>query len=258
MKEHTIELLQYKEVCKEISCHCMLEEGRELVQNMLPTNDIANIIRIKKLSISMLHLLKNSLNPPLKFLPPIMPFLQDSKSGDILEIEGIYAVFLCVILVQNLHKWCASTQKMVMEKNDFLHLVDTLPFLDSLYSELSTFMEESGQIKEIASLRAIEKEIAKVESDIKKNMASYFINEEVTELLQSTLPSTKNNRQVLAVKANFKGRIKGIIHEYSQSAKTFYIEPEDIVIKNNQLQELKAEWEKEYVEPLAPLRVAKQ
>ena len=246
MRKHTIELLQYRDVCKEISRHCKMEEARSFAENVLPFCDVASITRRKKLALSAFTLLQASIIPPLRYLPPLMSFLEKVDEGASLEIEGIYSVFLYVILVQNLHKWTLSTQKAIGEANDFLGLLTTLPSFDSLYSELSAFMEESGKLKEIASLRAIDREIEKVEVDIKKSMARYFSNEDVMELLQSFLPATKNNRQVLAVKANFKGRIKGIIHEYSQSAKTFYIEPEDIVIKNNQLQELKAEWEREY------------
>ena len=49
------------------------------------------------------------------------------------------------------------------------------------------------------------------------------------------MPVLRSDRQVLAVKANFRGRIKGIVHEFSQTGQTVYIEPDDIVQKNNSL-----------------------
>jgi DNA mismatch repair protein MutS2 len=39
----------------------------------------------------------------------------------------------------------------------------------------------------------------------------------------------------LAVKANFRGRIRGIVHEVSSSGQTIFIEPEEVVEKNNEL-----------------------
>jgi len=47
------------------------------------------------------------------------------------------------------------------------------------------------------------------------------------------------------VRSNFKGRIKGIIHEYSQSGQSFYLEPESIVLRNNELMRAQAEYEQE-------------
>jgi DNA mismatch repair protein MutS2 len=40
---------------------------------------------------------------------------------------------------------------------------------------------------------------------------------------------------VLAVKTNFRGRIKGIVHEVSSTGQTVFIEPEEAVEKNNEL-----------------------
>jgi DNA mismatch repair protein MutS2 len=40
---------------------------------------------------------------------------------------------------------------------------------------------------------------------------------------------------VLAVKANYRGRIRGIVHEVSATGQTVFVEPEDVVEKNNEL-----------------------
>jgi DNA mismatch repair protein MutS2 len=40
---------------------------------------------------------------------------------------------------------------------------------------------------------------------------------------------------VLAVKANFRGRIRGIVHEVSSTGQTVFVEPEEVVEKNNEL-----------------------
>jgi DNA mismatch repair protein MutS2 len=40
---------------------------------------------------------------------------------------------------------------------------------------------------------------------------------------------------VLAVKANYRGRIRGIVHEVSSTGQTVFVEPEDVVEKNNEL-----------------------
>jgi len=54
-------------------------------------------------------------------------------------------------------------------------------------------------------------------------------------MLQSPLPSQRDGRTVLAVKANFRGRIRGIVHEVSSSGQTIFVEPLDVVEKNNEI-----------------------
>ena len=51
-------------------------------------------------------------------------------------------------------------------------------------------------------------------------------------MLQSTLPALRDGRQVIALRSNFRGRVKGIVHEVSQSGQTVYVEPDDVVSYN--------------------------
>ena len=246
MKEHTIELLQYKKVCKEFSLYAKTAEGKALCENLKPTSNIEQIKKLKSYGNDCLSLLQNSFSPPLKHLPPIMQYLEKAGSGEVLEIEGIYSVFLLVILSRSLIYWKEEVSKNLIKENSFFEKISEFPILDEIYFSISSFIDENGTLKEVPSLKAISQKIEDAEQAIKTSMLHYFNDANISDMLQSSLPTTKNNRQVIAIKANFKGRIKGIIHEYSHTAKTFYIEPEDIVLKNNQLQELKAEWEREY------------
>jgi len=247
MRRHTIKLLQYKDVCNIIKGYCILEEGGAFCESILPTKDIKEIIRRKKYGLDALNLLEKSLLPSLRVLPPIKPFIAKLDSGDVLEIEGIYAIFLLVSLVQDLHKWQKKTKNIEKNENVIFNIVDAMPGLEDLYRSLSSFIDESGKIKEVPTLKAISKKIMDKEARIKKSISHYFSDESIAFMLQSKLPQNKNDHHLLALKANFKGRIKGIIHEYSQSEKTLYIEPEDVVLQNNELQILKEEWQKEYI-----------
>ncbi|MDR1862446.1 MAG: Smr/MutS family protein, partial [Treponema sp.] len=47
--------------------------------------------------------------------------------------------------------------------------------------------------------------------------------------------SQRDGRMVLAVKANFRNRIRGIVHEVSSTGQTVFVEPEEVVEKNNRL-----------------------
>lgn len=63
-----------------------------------------------------------------------------------------------------------------------------------------------------------------------------------------------SDRYVLPLKANFKGRMQGIIHDWSQTGETCYFEPMFLVEINNRLQELKHEEREEEQKVLAYLR----
>ncbi|MGA2642837.1 MAG: Smr/MutS family protein, partial [Spirochaetia bacterium] len=50
---------------------------------------------------------------------------------------------------------------------------------------------------------------------------------------QTTTPTQRDGRVVLPLKSQYKGRVKGIVHEMSSSGSTLFIEPLEIVEKNN-------------------------
>ncbi len=50
---------------------------------------------------------------------------------------------------------------------------------------------------------------------------------------QTTTPTQRDGRVVLPLKAQYKGRVKGIVHEMSSSGSTIFIEPLEVVEKNN-------------------------
>ena len=56
--------------------------------------------------------------------------------------------------------------------------------------------------------------------------------------LSEALAFTRNNRRVLAVKQDFKGKVNGILQDYSGSGHTVFIEPDAIVQIQNQLSQL--------------------
>ena len=69
-------------------------------------------------------------------------------------------------------------------------------------------------------------------------------------MLQSDEPTQRDGRTVLPVRANFKARVKGIVHEVSATGQTVFIEPEELVLKNNELIQEEARYRQELLRVL--------
>ena len=68
-----------------------------------------------------------------------------------------------------------------------------------------------------------------------------------TKYLQEGIVTMRDNRYVLPVRAEYKSRVRGFVHDRSASGATFFIEPEQVLEMNNELRELAAA-EKEEIE----------
>jgi len=255
MTEHTLEVLQFFRICEIVSSYCVTDEGKNACLKKRPYTDAKIIEKEKKYGADFLALLNSYNAPPIKYRPPVLPFLTGIEiEGAALNIEGVYSVGLLAKAVCELKEWLTPfLQNKDFLSNSIIEFVSKMPDMLILKNLIFGFIDEDGELQDLPSLRIIKNKIAAIEDDIEKTMHKFFTDDYTRSMLQSNLPTVKDGRQVIAVRSNFKGRIPGIIHEYSQSGQTFYLEPETIVVKNNDLLAAHAEYERELLRLLTEL-----
>ncbi len=148
-------------------------------------------------------------------------------------------------------------------KKWFINLKKLSPLLkDSPFEELLSNYEEIKDLEKILD-KNLDYEEAKVKDKASYNL--FMIRKklkEAQELLFSKLEKLKNfyyqkgylqenlfthreGRYVLPIKREYKNKIKGILHEVSQSGATVFIEPTSIISLNNEIEDLRFEEQRE-------------
>ena len=243
MTPHTLEVLEFFRIAEIIAGYCKSEEARERCLQKRPLQNAAEITAVKELGRDILSFLQADEPLPIKNLPPLASVLKQLHTvGVCLTVEELYAAGLLALQVGELKAWAAKQKRT---KSAACALIESIPPLPQTEQAVFSFIDKNGALREIPSLTAIRKKIQRIEADIEKTMRSYCTDESTKGMLQTAAPVLRNGRQVIAVRSNFKGRIKGIIHEYSQSGQSFYLEPESIVLRNNELMRAQAEYEQE-------------
>ncbi|MGE3063445.1 MAG: Smr/MutS family protein [bacterium] len=110
--------------------------------------------------------------------------------------------------------------------------------MEKIAKELSELIDEEGEIASKAS-----PELARIrkEKDSLLNRQQKIINQTIKtyeKMLMEDKVTLLDNRIVLQVDMHQKNMVKGVLHAYSNSKKTAFIEPEELVIFNNQITEL--------------------
>ena len=137
-----------------------------------------------------------------------------------------------------------------------LELAQAAPMPVQLTAALSRCISDDGLIRDESSpeLYRLRGELRRLHQSCMRKVKDFALQYNMLPYLQDEFMTLSSDRYVLPLKANFKGRMRGIIHDWSQTGETCYFEPMFLVEINNRLQELKHEEREEEQKVLAYLR----
>ena len=116
-----------------------------------------------------------------------------------------------------------------------------------LLKPIRAILDEKGEVRPDASpellsiARALDQEASRLNREFVKVIAQYKSEGYLTD----TVESVRSGRRVLCVQAEYKRKVRGIIHDESTTGRTVFIEPEVIVEINNHIIELEGDFKKE-------------
>lgn len=102
--------------------------------------------------------------------------------------------------------------------------------------------ENTGEVRDDASpeLATVRRELREAAGRLQEKLRRILGNSRNGPYLQEAIITQRGGRYVIPVKADFKGRIPGIVHDQSASGATLFIEPLATVDLNNRVRELEA------------------
>ncbi|MBE6441660.1 MAG: endonuclease MutS2 [Desulfovibrio desulfuricans] len=137
-----------------------------------------------------------------------------------------------------------------------LALAQGSPLPVQLTAALLRCISDDGLLRDESSpeLYRLRGELRRLHQNCMRKVRDFALQYNMLAWLQDEFMTLSSDRYVLPLKANFKGRMQGIIHDWSQTGETCYFEPMFLVEINNRLQELKREEREEERKVLAYLR----
>ena len=105
-----------------------------------------------------------------------------------------------------------------------------------LEDDINFAILSDGEINDHASekLFDIRTKIKSLNARIRSKLTEYITGPTATYLQDATV-TMRNDRFVIPVKAEYKNRVRGFVHDRSQTGATFFIEPEYVLEMNNEL-----------------------
>ncbi|MGA2478925.1 MAG: endonuclease MutS2 [Spirochaetia bacterium] len=232
MDEHALGLLEFPRILEEVAGLCVSPEGAALLRTQPVHGDAEGRDRALDLSLAFRAILESgSVLPGFDFpgIDQVLAVL--GKQGMGLDGEELAAV----------GRWILSALKLkrvVLKgggRGPLCAVAEEVPDLAPLSRSIFRIVDQEGVLKEkqIPALAAIRERIRRNRDDADRSVRGLLDDQANRSYWQTTTPTQRDGRVVLPLKAQFKGRVKGIVHEMSASGSTIFIEPLEIVEKNN-------------------------
>lgn len=149
--------------------------------------------------------------------------------------------------LDTIHQIVSFLQKSVDEEKT----IPVYPHLQDLSANVQTYpmlvrridqiLDKFGHVKDSASpiLMAIRRELATVAGSISRTLNNIMKAAQGEGLVdKDASPTIRDGRLVIPVAPAMKRKLKGIVHDESDTGKTVYIEPQEVVEANNRIRDL--------------------
>jgi DNA mismatch repair protein MutS2 len=230
--EHTLALLEFPRVVEELASLCGSPQGQALLAAQPILTDRDEVLAAHGLALAFRAILESGEPVPGLDFPDLDGVLSRlGKPGLQLEGEELAAVGRFVVSALTLRRFVLKlTQHVPLSA-----IAEAVPDIGTVPRAIFRVVDREGVLRErhLPELAAIRERIRRGREDVERSVKSLLEDQASRGWWQGTLPTQRDGRFVLPLKTQFRGRVKGIVHEMSASGSTVFIEPLDIVEKNN-------------------------
>ncbi len=238
MDSHTLDVLEWPKIQEFLRRRCSGPMGRRVAAQMEPENDVARIRLAVTQTDELRALLDSGVTLPLTGLDdPNEIFERSEKNNRPFEPREISSLMAALRRTRDLAQCVLENRNVLIEVGA---LVAQFLDVDDLICLMDDVIDPPDAMKDSASpkLFQLRSQYGQIEEDIQEQLRKLTENSAVRAALQNTGATLRQGRWVLAVKLDMKGRVRGILHDRSQTGSTVFIEPAIIVPLSNRLREL--------------------
>ena len=250
--EKQMTTLELNRVLEFLSEEAVMPEAKEQILTIKPSRDYEEVsMLLKQTEDAYLFMAKYSA-PSFSSQGNIPSVLARAVVGATLSAKELLCVAEVLRVIRTVRKWredSSGTRETSLDV--YFNALNPNNYLENKIT-FAIKSEDEINDKASAALSDIRRKIAGASSKLRDNLEK-IIRGGTAKYLQDAIITQRDGRYVVPVKAEYRGEIKGILHDTSSSGSTLFIEPMSVVETNNEIRVLKAKEQEEIARILAEL-----
>ncbi|MDY7039959.1 MAG: endonuclease MutS2, partial [Chloroflexota bacterium] len=247
-----LQTLELPKILERVAEHASFSAGRELILALQPTSDLEEVRRRQGETHEALYVADSQGGISLGGVHDVRPLVDGASRGATLLPSDLLDV--CGTLLRG-----QSLKRTITRQSGQLPLLAAIAAriepCTHVTAEIGRCINDQAEVVDAASprLTQIRRDLKIAHDRLLDKLNRLVSSPEMASYLQEAFVTQRNGRYVVPLKADFKGRIPGLVHDTSSSGATLFIEPLATVELNNRWRELQIEEEREVQRILAEL-----
>lgn len=237
MDVKTQKILELPSVLERLAGFAAFSSSKELALALRPSNNLEQVRLNQRITTESRRCSELIPGITIGGAHDIRSQVRAAKKEAILEPVDFLDIKSTLIAARNIRRKLSSSagELPTLEK-----ITEEIPVIVGLVEAISKVFDERGNILDTASdkLAGIRREMGITKDRLTSKLERILSDSKLSPYLQEALITQRDGRFVIPLKAEFKGRIKSVVHDSSASGATLYVEPLSVVDFNNQVREL--------------------
>src|SRR5437588_708058 len=237
ISERTFRTLELGKVLERLAANTSFSLSREAAPALRPASELSAVQELQHQTAECMRLLDLGVDAGMGGAHDIRPAVTRAERGGALDPTQLLDVRSTLD--------CAERIARTLGRLD-----DSYPWLQAQRHRMGHFrtiinaiagaINDRGEVMDSASpaLQRIRSELRVTHTRLVDRLNAMLASAQYRNAVQETLVTTRNGRYVIPIKAEFKGQVKGIVHDQSSSGATLFIEPLGVTELNNQWHQL--------------------
>ena len=252
--EKSASTLELPAILAMLAHHAVSDEAKARAAALSPSTDAATVQRLLAETSAARGMMVKRGSPSFSGVKDVRASLSRADMGGTLNIRELMDI-AGVLTAARMARTYAAGDGRGNEKTCIDGLFNSLITNRFLEDKITGSIAAEDELSDAASpeLASIRRLIRAASARVREALQKIISSPSYSKALQDPIITTRSERYVVPVKAEFKNTVPGLVHDVSASGATLFIEPMAAVKANNELRELRAREKAEVERILAEL-----
>jgi DNA mismatch repair protein MutS2 len=228
--EGTLHALEFAAIVEQLAALTAFAPSRELAEEVAPVADRAHVALLHDQTDEATRLLAEQSQATIGGARDVRQALERARRGGRLAPADLLEI------AETLRATGAFAARLVEWRGSHLTSVrDDLDEAPQLRMRIERTVDEAGEILDSASpeLAAIRRRQRTAQDRVRERLNTMIRSTALVGVIGEAIVTMRAGRYVIPIRAEAKGKVKGIVHDQSASGATLFVEPLSVVDLNN-------------------------